>query len=290
MKNFNKIALLFLIPLFFSCSSNSSSEDSFEPYFEKSVNGESVSGGDEIRVYKFEDTFNVGYYPNTHLSFNSSGKFGFCSIELPIPNTNGTQKFYSFRGFSSHYFNLIIENLDEVNKRIKVSYSGYVYANPLDFNSEKKYVSGSFYQEYEELVPAVSGLGNNAKINGNDWVSTNKYSTRSPSAYSKITQHDFSDDEYKIMVNYDFSSTTVGTYNFNNSDITNKIQLAKYDVASETFINYECSGTLDITYKYNGTNNNRLFEGNYNFTAINPITNESVSVTNGSFKLTHGDF
>ena len=53
-----------------------------------------------------------------------------------------------------------LENFDEVNKIVKFTFSGYIYADPLNLASEKKFVSGSFYQKYEELLPVVFGLKN----------------------------------------------------------------------------------------------------------------------------------
>ncbi len=287
MKNLKLFVFICFSLFFVACSTSSSDaitpvEDSFVPQFEIKINGVTTNYYLNTNIYKFENTFNIGYYPSTLLSFDKSGKFGNFCIELPTSNNNITRKYYSFKGFSSHYFNLNIESVDEVNKRVKGTFSGYIYADPLDLNSETKFVSGSFYQKYEELIPVIFGLKNSAKINGNDWFSVNKYATRSTSDYNKITQHDLYDDEYKIMVSYDLINTTVGTYNFTNSDLTNKIQLAKFDVQTGTFINYNCTGILNITYKYN-----KIVEGTYNFTAINPVTNEIVPVTNGNFKLVY---
>lgn len=279
----------FIVPFFVvfltSCSSSSSSSpseeivnDVFNPSFEISVNGEVLTSFNTPKLYKMEDTFNFGYHPSTMLSFNSSGKFGY--FDIVIPSSGGVKRFRSFRGFSSNYFNFNIESVDEIKKRVKGSFSGYIYVDPLNLNSEGKYVSGTFYKNYEELVPVVFNVNNKATINGNNWYNTNKYTTRSNDQYFNMTLHYLSDDEYKIMVHYDFQNINIGTYDFSNSDITNKVQLAIFDVNTQSFVNCISNGQLNITYK-----SGNLIVGTYNFSATNPVTNEIIEVTNGKFKL-----
>ncbi len=281
MKYFKHFTFITLFVVLTSCSSDKETvTDDNSNQFELFINGVLVSSQIGESVFKTEGTINFG-----RLSFNTSGQFGYFSLDLNTGSPTATSLFYSFRGYSSNYFDFNLESIDEVKKRVKGTFSGYVYANPLDINSEKKFVSGSFNTKYKDVLPAITNLRNKAKINGNQWTSSNKYLTREVTNYNQITQHDLSDDPFKIMIKYDFGTITEGTYNFINSNISNKIQLAKFDILTQTFVSYDCAGTLNITDK-----TGIVITGNYNFTAIHPITGEIITVSEGDFRLINRPF
>jgi hypothetical protein len=281
MKYFKHFTFITLFVVLTSCSSDKETvTDDNSNQFELFINGVLVSSQIGESVFKTEGTINLG-----GLSFNTSGQFGYFSLDLITGSPNATSQFYSFRGYSSNYFDFNLESIDEVKKRVKGTFSGYVYANPFDINSEKKFVSGSFNTKYKDVLPAITNLRNKAKINGNQWTSSNKYLTREVTNYNQITQHDLSDDPFKIMIKYDFGTITEGTYNFINSNISNKIQLAKFDILTQTFVSYDCAGTLNITDK-----TEIVITGNYNFTAIHPITGEIITVSEGDFRLINRPF
>lgn len=293
MKYFNKILLITLLIVLNSCSSDDDqtaanptdpTDDNFVPQFEMFINGQ-LSGYSFSQAYKTENTITFRNYSEEIISFQKSGQFGFCYINLNTGTPTITSVFKSFRGFSSNYFNFNLESLDEVNKKVKGTFSGYLYADPFNTNSEKKFVSGSFYTKYEDVIPAVTQLGNKAKINGNDWTRSNQYFTRETNNYNQVTQHDLSSDPYKIMIKYDLGTIAEGTYNFTNSNISNKVQLAKFDAQTGSFVNYNSSGTLTITDK-----SGPIISGIYNFIAVHPTSGESISVTEGSFKLIYRPF
>lgn len=284
MKYLQLQILFFLLILTNSCSTDKDIQLN-ESKFELFVNGKLIATGADIEgnVFKTENTIEFKGFPNTLLSFNSSGQFGFFKLNSYTDVTTPIAKnFYSFRGFSSNYFNFNLESIDEINKKVKGTFSGFLYANPLDLNSEKKFVSGSFDIKYKDVIPGISNLGNSAKINGVQWTKSNTYYTRETSNFYQITQHDLNDGPYKIMIHYRSYDVTVGTYNFSSSDITFKVELAIFDSLYATFINYECNGILNITHV-----NGDLYVGNYNFTANHPITGEIITVTDGSFKFIH---
>ncbi|HMI08175.1 MAG TPA: hypothetical protein VK528_11550 [Flavobacterium sp.] len=289
MKNTLSILFCIILATVAGCSSNDDDPVTVPvvetpSVFKMDVNGVEKYNISSAVVFKTENTILIKLSNTNRISFDASGQFGFFKLDLDLPSPGQTSLFYSFREFSSNYFDFNLEQIDEVHKRIKGTYSGYLYANEANLNSEIKYVSGYFDLAYRDLVPTVSGLKNHARINGNDWNRTNKYSIQAADGIgTHVIQHDLSDGEYKIMVNYDLTHTPVGTYNFIPADATNKIQLAKFDTVTNTYINYNCTGTLVIT-KREGD----IFGGTYQFTAVNPNNPADViQVTDGDFKLVY---
>lgn len=294
----HKIKIISIITIFLlaaSCSSDSTTNPNPEPVvpaqslFTWSINGVQKSSG-SVPAYKTEDNFSVSIGGIGALTFDKTGRFGSFDIDLRTGTSTITSKFYSHRDYSSHYFTFNLIALDEVNKRVKGNFSGYIFSNPFNVNLETKFVDGNFDVEYIDLVPSVTGFKNQAKIDGVQWSRTFTYLTRGAgSENQKITQHDVSNDEYKIMIDYHFKAINLGIYNFLDTDPTNKVQLAKFDPVTATYTNYISSGTLIVTklsrncsscYEY------ELISGTYSFTAVNPNNSSDViQVTDGTFKL-----
>lgn len=280
MKKFLSVVLASVFLMFGSCSSDdnnqTATEPEFVPKFEMTVNG--VDSNYAVpRLFKQENKIFCGLF-----SFDTSGRFGNFFLDLHTGTNTLTSKFYSFVGNSSNYFSMNYEIFDLEHQRIKGTFSGYLYSNPANLNSEKKYVSGSFDLKFDEVIPSILGQTNKAKINGIDWVRTFKYEAwPDHNYYFRKIQYDFNDKEYGIKIYYDLQTITTGTYNFQNTDITNKIQLFKFDVQTGTFINYVSSGTLNVTQKEGS-----IVSGTYNFTAVNPNNSSDViQVTDGAFKF-----
>lgn len=293
MKNL-KYSCLLILSVFFSCSDSSEENNEIiEPVaniYEFSVNGVPAEGSFD-KAQKTGHHIHLGTlsnYTDFLISFDENGNFGKIIYKYHEPITGTIKKFTSYRDFSSNYFNFQLHSFDEVNKRVKASFTGYIYYDPTNLNSESKFVSGNIDLPYEEYVPPITNLGNEATINSVPWRSTNIYQTRGGlGGYNNLTMHTMSDDPYKIMVLYDVTpggGTLPGTtYNFTNSDITNRAQIAKYDVATSSYILYNCTGTITIT--------NRWYfcvEGIYNLTGVNPLDSSDVLVVqNGKFKLNY---
>ena len=300
---FNKYfyCLVFLFTLI-GCSSDSKldsdpiliPESSFTSTFNIAING--VDTKSNAQVTRVENMFVLSASKIESLSFDKDGHFGNLTINLNTGKPTLTSLFYSFSNFSSNYINFHLISVDEVHKRVKGTLSGFVYHDPFNLNSETKFINLSFDYEYIEIIPVVKNLKNHAKINGDVWDSSNKFVTKDINNNAdNITQHDVSDDEYKIMVNYNLRSISLGTYNFTADQITNNVKLAKYDLSTETYIIYDCFGTMNITQKESLSTTNSIgpfiLSGIYNFTAVNQANNSDVvQVTDGSFKLVYTYF
>lgn len=289
MRILNFIALSLAFLSFCSCSSDDqpvvTTPVTTPSVFHIEIAGEAHDYS-EPKVDKIENTFLIKA-GGTQLSFDGQGRFGFVKLNLNSSTPTQTSLFYSFRDFSSHYFNFTSQSIDLVNKRIKGTFSGYLFSNATNLSSEQKYITGYFDLPYIEAVPSISKLGNQAKINGADWSSTNRYRTRGVAEnYANVVEHDVSDDPYKIMVHYNQNASPVGTYNFTDANATNKVQLARFDPQTGNYVNYICSGTLNITFRQSD-----IFEGNYHFTAVNPSNpSETIAVDNGKFRLVYVNF
>ena len=287
MKN---ITFLFFLFLIFSCSSDNSDNEitpikPFVESFEMSVNGEAFTY--DANLYRIEDTFTIGFGSNQLLSFNKFGNFGDFFVDLRLDSPTKTSKFYSYVNFSSNYFTFKIDELDEINKTVNGSFSGYLVSDKLNLNSEKKFVNGSFAKKYQDVAPLISNLKNSAKINGNPWIQTNEYLTKEINN-TLIIRNTVSDDPYKIMIKYIEDDINIGTFNFSELTPTITIQLAKFDTATQQYVTYISTGTLKVLQKEPLISNGNTFilRGTYEFTAVNPNNfDDVITVTEGSFKV-----
>ena len=275
-----------------ACTSDKVSEvPEFKPTFNFTLNEDTSTENMALVAKKTESMFSLNVETTLGqvvLSFDETGQFGAVSIDRRTGTSLITSNFYSFYYNSSHYFNFNLQSIDQVKKTVKGSFSGYLYADPLNLNSEKKFVSGVFDVKYEDNVPGFHGIGNSAKINGDSWYSTNKYVKQGTgNFYGDFTQHDFNSNEYEILIYYRLQDhygdpgLTVGNFNFIDTDVTRKVEISKFDTTAGIPVLYKCSGVLTITKIEDG-----IVTGSYNFTAINPNnSNDIITVTDGKFKL-----
>jgi hypothetical protein len=283
------LCLCFLI--FYSCSNDESDNQSAEQpsnnnnnnnIAEVKINGELVANNYFVdkKFYKVEDEFYIidGLEINKLISFNKNGEFGSFSWNFLNNQTNTYKVFYSYNPFSSHFFRLNIEEIDEVNKKIKINFNGEMYGDPNSLQSEGKYVNGRIVADYIDVIPAVFGLKNTAKINGQNWTRTNSVQENGVSA---TIQNEYNDKEYRIRIFYRIGITSVGTYNFTSTDQINKVEISKYDLITNSYINYNCTGQLKILNIFQ-----TQIKGEYSFTGVNPNnSSDVVTVTNGEFKI-----
>lgn len=283
MKVIRFLAVLALIFSLFSCSSDDGSAPAPQPQVStfQLIWGEQDFGLDTLesnfRAAKMGHIFRFEH-GSFSISFDENGHFGYIEMTSNPGHPQSTQYFRSMRAFSSHYVNFELNLVDPVNKRIRGSFSGYVYHDPFNSNSEATFINGMFDMSYSDIIPVIADFGVKAKIGGDDWIYTDWYSSQS-SQFFYVSDHYVSDDAYKIMIDYN-SDTVVGVYNFTPSDAISKVRLSKYDPVSETYIDYLCSGTLNVTDR-----EGNLYKGSFSFTAVNPQNpNDIIQVTDGQFK------
>ncbi|OXA92827.1 DUF6252 family protein [Flavobacterium hercynium] len=201
---------------------------------------------------------------------------------------------YSPFYFSKNLFKFNIENIDEVNKKIKVNFNGNLYEhyNHQIYEYNKK-LNGSISLFYSDKNPLNSRktYGTTMKINGQNWRGLGYIWTSFESEKSHILNIN-GDNEYSINIVFPKGTRKIGKYTFNkNSDISkdftvnflryypNSIGPESYYIGPNEFIS---TGTLEITEV-----NNQYIVGTFSLTATDPITNEKIVITDGVFKERH---
>jgi len=225
---------------------------------------------------------------NLKIAFNKWGALSFVQVAVTehFPNGARVKNFYSSTNYSAYNFTFHMDALDEVNKRVKGSFAGFAYFDPVTLTLESKFISGSFDVNYIDVVAPIKYVRHDAKINNVDWHQTNRYFTNgAANDNNNVVMHDVSDNEFQIMVHYNLQTTQVGTYDFVDSDVSNKIQVAKYDSQTKTYTNYATSGKLKITQKEFVQGNTYIISATYTATGVNPNNSSDViAVTDGTIK------
>lgn len=285
--------LFFLFSLFiFGCTSSSTTDDIDTPIdtpaakFSFSVNGKLLDVGFKT-AYKKSHTIHLGTDRSDTtflISFDENGHFGkiIYTYQEPISGTN--KKFSTYRDYSSNHFNFQLLSFDAESKRVKVNFYGYIYIDPTNLNSESKFISGNFDLPYKEYVPPVANIINEAKINGVYWRATNNFQSRDIINFHNITLNSINDETYKLMISFrdELGNRTLpGVYNFSNSDVIKKVQIAKYNPTTSTYTYYNCTGILSLNTIWD-----YCIQGTYHLNGVNPSnSSDIIIVESGNFKL-----
>ena len=186
------------------------------------------------------------------------------------------------------HFHFEVENLDEVAGTIRGNFSGKLYVDDEDLNSDFIEISGSFYNQ---IGIHEGGLYVYAKLNGFDW-----FYTHAPSN-SEVPYADYGslpsnlrfyqatgDDEYRIVLVYE---NRVGVQNFPNTTSGAYVRLSKYNVLTGLYEDYNTTaGTLVMTDVVPNGYRWYTYSGVFNFTAVNPANSADViQVTDGHFSF-----
>lgn len=291
MKNFKFIFLITLSIVLGSCSSDDdSSPSSSSEYFNYKIAGETISVT-QWEANRSENTIEVlGRGSNgkaIYFIFNAQGNIGrvetYSSTDFSVPDRNA-QAYYT-----NESFNFNLASIDAANKTVKVTFSGKVYEDEYDLTSDFVQVEGDFQVKYNDVTPEVSGLGVYAKIAGEDWYSSNGDQSGGFFSGSDLTLDSYNGGVYRIGITINHSTTNTGTFNFTPSSTKNKVVLSKYNTALNYFEEFNCTGSLVITSKQVGAQMT-IISGTYSFTAVDPETNASITVSNGTFKENYSKY
>lgn len=240
----------------------------------------------EMTVVRTEHGFRVGDkgYPRMWgFTFDDTGRFGEMYFKFTPLGYNQMMTRYSYPDFSSNYFDFNLISIDEVNKRVKFSFSGKLYQYLDNLDIERNDISGEFDLYYIDNVPLIPGLTNEALIDGDQWRQVSLVKREIPGGFETESK---SDDAYKMIIRNNLG-TAVGNYNFDAASTTNCVYLYKFNTDTRTYTVYNTAGTMTVTAKTLLSNQDSFtLTGNYNFTATNPNNSADViQVTNGSFKV-----
>jgi len=281
------IAFILLTTLITSCSSdeNNSDNPSTVGSFDFVYNNEAkkISSWEAIKMDDFievsgQTTDGIGI----DLKFNTYGNLyqGFThgtSTPSIVPMHEVSEI------FTANTFTFTMVELNTTNKTVKVKFSGKLYDDGYDFESNYSInpsnfitVSGSFDVSYTNLVPDIPGLGTFAKIDGKDWHAMSFGSTTSLSQTALNVEND---GEYNLGIVFPKGDLKTGTFPFTSNNFANRISFEKFDLATHEFIEYNVAGTVTYT-----TVTNYYVEGTFNLVATHPVNGTKIVITEGKFK------
>jgi hypothetical protein len=268
-----KFISIFILAGLTSCSSDSNGESSVSNAL--SVNGTAVTLGAVVAQKSEESLFiyaTASDGSSIQIGFNKYGNLE--SVMYDDPSFNS---YYNYQYFKSNYFNFDLVSINESNNTVKITYSGTLYQDENNLDSESISISGSFNVNYINQTPLVEGLGLSCKISGQNWYETDFWDN----GFSNVDRKFISDDDKMIIMQLTDQNIETGTYTFDNSS-SNKMNLAKFNTSTKEYENYTSSGTLTITSNTVVSGVVRIIEGTFSFTATNG--SNTVEVTNGTFK------
>lgn len=268
-----KFILIFVLAGLTSCSSDSSGGSSVSNAL--TVNGTTVTLGTVIAQKSEESLFiyaSASDGSSIQIGFNKYG-----NLESVIYDDQNFNSFYNYQYFKSNYFDFDLISINESNNSVKISYSGTLYSNENDLESNSISISGSFNVNYINQTPLIEGLGLSCKIGGQNWYETDFWDN----GFSNVDRKFISDDDKMIIMNFEDESIEPGTYTFNGSNV-NKLSLAKFNTTTKEYDSYDTSGTVTITSNTIVSGVVRVIEGTFSFTATNG--SNTIEVTNGIFK------
>lgn len=287
MKAFKPAFLFLLLTIMVSCSSDDNStvdptnpgSDSSE-FFNYKVDGQTINLT-TFKGIRSESEFSVsasnGNGTSIGITFNEFGNLGDVSA-ITISGSSFSSR-WNHANFKKNYFTFELVSVTATH--VKVNFSGKVYDDDYNLESDFSTVEGSFQVKYTTMAPLIQGQQVFAKINGKDWHKTES-STSSGNDYFSLNFD--SDDEYGIAFFIDPNKITTGTTVFNANSQINKVVLYKYNNElkySEEYVS--TSGTFTVT-SVTPTTQYTLIEGTFTLSAKHPVTGEVITVTNGKFK------
>lgn len=281
MTKIKLIAFIFFTALISSCSSDNSgdTDQSADAYFnftydnqiKKVKSWEATKQGDFIEVLgNSEEGIAIDF------KFNVYGNV-YSVTTNPTTITGNAPYLEASENFTSNTFTFTLENLNTTNKTVQVKYSGKVYENGYDYESNYSTVNGSFKVSYKEITPEIEGQGTFAKLDGKDWHGLSMIS--SIEDMTSVILYAQNDGEYTIGIVFPRYEVKVGTFPFTSNNFANRISFQKYDITNHEEIDYDVSGTVTYT-----TVNDLFVAGTFNLTATHPVTKAKIVISAGTFK------
>lgn len=279
------IAFILFSAIFASCSSgddtnenteNPSATGSFDFVYNnetKKVNSWEAKKMDDYMQVKglTSDGIVVNFVFNVYGNLYGANTFGASAGSSVI--THETSEV-----FTSNTFTFTLEELNTANKTVKVKFSGKMYIDGYDTESDFIAVSGSFNVPYVNATPDIPGLGTSAKFNGVSWhgMALDSSITWSTQITTLNVQND---GEYSLGIVFPKGDLKTGTFSFTGNDFSNGISLEKVDVSTGEFVEYNVAGTITYT-----TVADNYVEGTFSLTATHPDNDSKIVITEGKFK------
>ena len=295
MKNLkSQISIVCLIALlivgFSSCSNDGEDSSNSSEFFTFVYEGEAITitSWEGIKV---ENTIGVigtaDNGINIALEFNKFGNLGYAAVySTQDPNFEYSE---SYNYYKSYFFNFELLSFDEDNKRVEVNFSGDLYEDEYDITSATHDVEGNFNVSYTESNFPIEGVGLYAKINGVDWYQSDSDQTGGFLSGSNVYLNNFNDGPYTFSIEVNHDLSVPGSYNFDGSSTVNRVLFYEFDPITHQDIAYETVGTFVLSEK-EVSSLITVISGSFNFVATNPITNNTITITNGLYKEVYNNY
>lgn len=288
MKIFKAALTVLFMSLMAACSSddaatpvNTTPEGPEATYFNYKLNGQTVpivaynglKNGNELRV-----TGGAADGSLFIITFTASGQLAEVGA---IPAGTAAPK-WNYKNFRKNYFDFELVHI--ANGQAKVNFSGKVYENDYDLDSEFSTVEGSFVVDLQEEAATAPMFKMDAMVNGNSWKALG--GTEHFSAFNYSIDY-LSDDEYEISLVFHPANLEIGNYTFTETTGDRRIMMTKYNTATHNEDELiSTAGNFNVTSKTEFGPID-VIEGTFDVVAKHPETNEIVTVTNGTFRATY---
>lgn len=293
MKNLFKIASVLLIMISFSCSNNSDSATVELDVFEFKYNDVSLSltnpsqfyDGGVSRTYDQDRglfTLHLHTTADVLIDIDFDKKGQLVDLTLFYWANNVAITYSPYKNFTSNYFNFQITDFDDVNNRIKGNFSGKMYRNNLDLNSEFIEVNCNFNLSCDfdlNYLCSCDGLleclGLSANINNQIFLSTHDYNGNF-----------YNIGPYKIEVNALGTFNLNEVYDFTPSTSNHYVRLYKFNTNTLQYDLFDSTGSVVFTSYLGNCCNSVVVKANFNLTANDPnnSSEEPLHITNGKCK------
>lgn len=285
MKNLAFFLLIFNGILLSSCSQeqdatpiNKVDETDYFTYSAFETPVEIATWNAVLRGEMFEVVGELANGDNIIFNFNRSGNLAYAMYDPDSETLHPILK--SPYEYSSHYFDFSIVAIDTERKIIKVSFAGNLYEQEFNLESHSTPIEGVFNVHYTETAAEENALSVKAKIENEMWYGVKKAVTISDDIVIIDVN---SDDDMKIVVQFNSQSLSTNTYNFTSSS-ENKVSLSRYNVATQSYDDYESEGTLVVT-EITPSALGQTISGNFTFDAPDAISGLVYHVRTGTFSV-----
>ena len=288
-----------------SCSKSEDSNASDTMYYQKfSKNGVQINddsftennyngnyllqrNGDRLELHFTFGENNILYYLS--ISFDEYGNLGQASISYQPAWPLSYTWYKNFLYDSAEHFHFQLDEYDAVGNTAKGNYSGKIYIDPEDENSDFFTIEGSFFLKIgnDEGVAGITRL--KLKMNGADWRPTvflSPLDVTYEGAFGYAANQFLSDDKYKIVIGHeDTTASAIGLHIFDNSNTDFFVKLGKYNAITKQFDYYVSSqGVLNIITAGHlpPSGIGYFYTGTFNLTATNPEAPfDIITITDG---------
>jgi hypothetical protein len=193
--------------------------------------------------------------------------------------------------YNSHYFDFQLSPIDPQTGDCTIDFSGTVYQDRYDLNSDAKTISGHI--SITAPTPATSlnwipNKGMYADVDGGDWFADEPLYQIFESDSDFTNVYFVSDDHYRLVFNLSGTQTVNGTYDFTPATVHNCIKVEKFNTTTRQYELLATTGTMQVTNKVEAFQGIFYLSGNFSLTAANPDNPaEPIHFNGGIFNGLH---